>query len=185
MRRHVDGGVLPDRALGARQPPHVKAVELDLLARHGGVDVPFGRGRVGLALVGVAMAGDQRQSLGPGVEPDGDQHPPDPVFGDADPARLVPSQLGADPPGPESGVAEREGDDPLLEVRADLVGASAAGGAHAHSSDASASSQGGRRTHMPEMLARGGEQQRGSSGAPEFSLNLVDPLEVRLQEPAA
>src|SRR5215213_10750643 len=69
-RGDVDRGVLPDAALGARQAPDEKAVELDLLARLGGVDVALGRRRVRPALVGVAVAGDQGQALGARVEAD-------------------------------------------------------------------------------------------------------------------
>jgi len=47
-RRDVDGGVLPDRALGARKPADEEAVELDLLARRRGVDVALGAGRSGV-----------------------------------------------------------------------------------------------------------------------------------------
>jgi len=50
------------------------------------------------------------------------QHPPDPVRGDLQAAPLLPRQLGADPLGTEPRLAEREGDDPLLQMRAELVG---------------------------------------------------------------
>jgi len=66
----VDGGVLPDRALGALKPADEKAVDTDLFARSLGVDVTRRRGRRGDALVGVAVAGDERQALGARVEPD-------------------------------------------------------------------------------------------------------------------
>ena len=67
------------------------------------------------------MAGDQGEALGAGVQVEAPQHRPDAVLGDPDPAPLRPGELGRDPPRPEAGVAEREGDDPELEVRADLV----------------------------------------------------------------
>ena len=52
------------------EAPDVEAVQLDLLARLGGVDVPRGRRDRRTALVGVAVAGDQRQALGARVQPD-------------------------------------------------------------------------------------------------------------------
>ena len=76
----VDGGVLPDGALGSGQASDEEAVELDLLARPLGVDVALWRGRLGLALVGVAVAGDQRQALGAGVEADAAEDAPDTVL---------------------------------------------------------------------------------------------------------
>ena len=63
-RGDVNRGVLPDGALGARQAPDVEAVELDLLARLGGVDVTLRRRQIGLAFVAIAMASDQDQALG-------------------------------------------------------------------------------------------------------------------------
>ena len=74
------------------------------------------------ALVGIAVAGDQREALVAGVQPNAAQHPPDAVLRDPQAAPLLPGQLGANPPGPEARVPERERDDPLLQVRADLVG---------------------------------------------------------------
>ena len=63
----VDRRVLPDGALGARQPAHIEAVELDLLAGLRGLDVQL-RWLLGRsALIGVAVAGHQRQALAPGV----------------------------------------------------------------------------------------------------------------------
>jgi hypothetical protein len=73
------------------------------------------------SLVGVAVARDQRQALATSVEPDPDQHPPDAVLRDANPTPLFPGRLGRDPPRTEAGMAERKGDHPLLQVRADLV----------------------------------------------------------------
>src|SRR6187200_829342 len=70
---HVDGGVLPDGALGAGEAPDVEAVELDLLTGLGGIDVTLGRRRVGAALVGIAVAGDQRETLGTRVQANADQ----------------------------------------------------------------------------------------------------------------
>jgi hypothetical protein len=76
---------------------------------------------VGLALVGVGVAGDQRVALRAGVEVEPLQHLPDAVLGDSDPAPLLAPKLGRDPSRAEARVAEREGEDPVLEVRADLV----------------------------------------------------------------
>jgi hypothetical protein len=50
------------------------------------------------------------------------EHPPDAVLGDEQAAPLLPGPRGADPPRPVAGVPEREGDDPLLQMRSDLVG---------------------------------------------------------------
>jgi hypothetical protein len=84
--------------------------------------VPGGRRRVGLALVGIAVAGDQRRALGARGQPHAAQHAPRAVLGDPDATPLRPRKLGADPPRPVAGVTEREGDDALLEVGPDLVG---------------------------------------------------------------
>ena len=59
--------VLPDGALGPRQPSEVETVQLDLLARPAGVHMALRQRQVGFALVGVAVAGNQRQALGTGV----------------------------------------------------------------------------------------------------------------------
>src|SRR3954452_13869145 len=120
-RGDVDGRVLPDRALGPAQAADVEAVELDLLARLGRVDVTLGRRQIGLALVGIAMPSDQRQALGAGVQAHAAQHAPHPVLANPDPTPLLAGQLGADPTRPIARVPEREGDDPALEVRPDLV----------------------------------------------------------------
>jgi hypothetical protein len=67
------------------------------------------------------VAGDQRQALVAGVEPDALQDPPDAVLGDPDASPLVAAQLGRDPPRAVARVPEREGDHLLLEVGSDLV----------------------------------------------------------------
>src|SRR5262245_8615255 len=73
------------------------------------------------SLVGVGVAGDERQALLAGREAKAPKHEPDPVLGDPDPAPLGPGELAGDPPRPEPGVAEREGEDPVLEVGPRLV----------------------------------------------------------------
>jgi hypothetical protein len=50
-----------------------------------------GGGESGLSLVGIGVAGDERQALGAGVEADPAQDPPHPVLGDPDPAPLLPT----------------------------------------------------------------------------------------------
>src|SRR5215211_2291464 len=79
-RGHVRRGVLPDRALGPREPAEVEAVELDLLTGLRGVDVALWRGLGRPALVGVAVAGDQGQPARAGVQTKALQDPPDPVL---------------------------------------------------------------------------------------------------------
>src|SRR5215207_6917549 len=113
---------MPDGALGPAQAPDEEAVDLDLLAGPGGVDVPLDRRDLGASFVGIAVPGDQRQALVAGVQPDPAQDAPDAVLADPDAAPLLPGQLRADAPRAVAGVPEGEGDDPLLEVRADLVG---------------------------------------------------------------
>src|SRR3954452_24854211 len=93
-RGDVDGRVLPDRALGPAQAADVEAVELDLLARLGRVDVTLGRRQIGLALVRIAMPSDQRQALGAGVQAHAAQHAPHPVLADPDATPLLAGQLG-------------------------------------------------------------------------------------------
>jgi hypothetical protein len=71
---------LPDGALGAGQAADEEAVELDLFAGPGGLDVAlWGRDRR-LAFVGVAVARDQREALGAGVQAHADQDAPDAVL---------------------------------------------------------------------------------------------------------
>src|ERR1700756_2538935 len=81
----------------------------------------LGRWWRGSSLVWVAVAGDQRQPPGPGVQAHSAKDTPDAMLGDPQPAPLLAGELGRDPPGPEPGVRQRERDDPLLQVRADLI----------------------------------------------------------------
>lgn len=64
------------------------------------------RRELGAALVGVGVAGDQRQALGSGVEVEALEHAPDAVLGDPDPTPLLPREFGGDPPGAKAGVPE-------------------------------------------------------------------------------
>jgi len=75
-----------------------------------------------LALIGIGVAGDQGQALGAGVEVEALEHGPDAVLRDSDPAPFLPGEFGGDAPGPESWVPQGEGEHPVLEVGADLVG---------------------------------------------------------------
>jgi hypothetical protein len=79
-RGDVDRGVLPDGPASAGQPANEETVELDLLTGQAGVDVALGRRRVGTALVGIAVARDQRQALAAGVQADADKDAPDTVL---------------------------------------------------------------------------------------------------------
>ena len=74
------------------------------------VDVAL-RAWVARGLVG----GDQGQALEPGVQPVATEDFPDAVGRDDDATPLVAPQLGRHPLGPETGVRDREGEDPLLE----------------------------------------------------------------------
>src|SRR5215211_8373285 len=76
---------------------------------------------LGLALVGVGVTGDQGEALRARRQVKAPQHPPDAVLGDLDPAPLLSPQLGRDPPRPEAGVTEAEGEDPELQMGPDLV----------------------------------------------------------------
>src|SRR5215204_3921454 len=117
----VDRAQLPDRPVGAVQAADEEAVDADQLAGPLGLDVPL---RLGLArwLVGSAVAGDQREPLGARVEAMPAKTAPHPVGGDDQPAPLAPAQLASDPPRPKAGIGEREGDDPLLNQRRELIG---------------------------------------------------------------
>jgi hypothetical protein len=118
----VDRGVLPDRALRPRQATDEKAVDADLLSGPVGIDVPGWWWRRGRALVGVAVPGDQGQALGAGVEPKADEDAPNAVLTDPQAAPFLSGEFGADASGSEAGVRQGEGDDPLFDVRPDLVG---------------------------------------------------------------
>jgi hypothetical protein len=117
----VDRGVLPDRSFRAREPADVEAVKPDQLTRLGRLDMPLWLGLGGLALVDGRVARDQGEPFAPRVQPVPFQHPPDAVRRDPQAAPLLPRQLGADPLRAEPGLAEREGDDPLLQMRPELV----------------------------------------------------------------
>ncbi|MDQ3867507.1 MAG: hypothetical protein M3304_11910 [Actinomycetota bacterium] len=73
-------------------------------------------------LVGGGVAGDEREALGARGEAVAAQAAPDAVVGDAQAAPAGLPELGRDPPGAEAGVAEREGEDRLLEKRRELFG---------------------------------------------------------------
>jgi hypothetical protein len=106
-----------------------KSLRLHLLAGLCGVDVRLGRRAVGFALVGVRVAGDQRAALGARVEHNPLGDPPDAALRSPDPALLSAPSSAEIRLAPKSGVGEREGDQALLQMRADLVRASAGGGA--------------------------------------------------------
>src|SRR4051794_3048669 len=64
----------------------------------------LGRGQIEPALVGIAVAGDQRRALGACVEPDAAQDAPHAVLGDSQAAPLLAGELGADSARPVAGV---------------------------------------------------------------------------------
>ncbi len=68
------------------------------------------------------MAGDGRQAVGARVQAHPDEHAPDAVLADPKATPLLAGQLGRDPAWPEARVRQGERDDPLLDVRSDLVG---------------------------------------------------------------
>src|SRR5207344_3523176 len=111
----------PDLALGAPQATDVEAVDPDQLTGPGDVDVALGAG-IARWLVGRRVAGHQPQALGARVEAVAAEHLPDAVGGDDDGAPLVACQLRGDALGPESGVCDREAEDPLLDHLRQLVG---------------------------------------------------------------
>lgn len=73
------------------------------------------------ALVAGGVARDEAEAAGAGVEAVAAKDAPDTVRRDRHRAPLLARELGADPLGAEAGVGEREGEDPLLEVGAELV----------------------------------------------------------------
>ncbi len=118
----VDGGVLPDPALGACQAADVEAIELDQIARMVGFQVHgFGRARfLGTRRRGVA--GDQGQAPQAGVESMPAQDFEDEVGRDRLPAPFCQPELGGHPPGPQPGVTQGECDDPGFQPWRHLVG---------------------------------------------------------------
>jgi hypothetical protein len=98
-----------------------EAVEAHQLARPFGLDVAWRRG-LARRLVGRAVAGDERQPSRPRREPVPAQAAPDAVVRDEQAAPTRARELGGDPARPQAGVAEREGDDSLLDQRRELVG---------------------------------------------------------------
>ena len=117
----VDGGDLPDRAGGSVQAADEEAVHAHELAGSLRLDVRL-RLRLAGRLGGRAVAGDQGQSLPAGVEPVPNERLVDAVGRHEDAAPLASAELGCDPPWAEARMAEREGDDPLLDERRELVG---------------------------------------------------------------
>ncbi len=72
-------------------------------------------------LVGCPVAAHEREPLGARVEPVSAQAAPDPVGRNDDAAPARPRQLGGDPLRTQTGMGEREGDDPLLDERRQLI----------------------------------------------------------------
>src|SRR5436190_11578139 len=70
---------------------------------------------------GCPVARHEREPLRARVEAVPAQTPPDAVRGYDDPAPTRPRQLRGDPARSEAGMGEREGDDPLLDDRRELV----------------------------------------------------------------
>ena len=100
----------------------MEAVEAHELARV--VDRDVARleraGTLGPGWCGVAR--HQRQAADPAVEAVAAQDPPHAVGADDDAAPALLGERGADPPRPEARVAQGEGEDPLLDELARLVG---------------------------------------------------------------
>ena len=69
-------------------------LQLHFLARVGGLDVALGRRDAGPLLVGVGVAGDERQALWLGVQVVAAKDAPDTVLGDPDPAPFRAPELG-------------------------------------------------------------------------------------------
>ena len=78
-RAHVDGGVLPDRAVHAGEAAHVEAVHLDQLARPISLDVPGWRWWWPLQLGWGGRTGDEAQAGPTGIQALAPQHMPDAV----------------------------------------------------------------------------------------------------------
>ena len=117
----VDGGVLPDGPLGAGKAADEEAAHLHQLAGARYLDVAHGLRRPGRLGRG-GMAGHQGKALGPRAEAMAAQHPPDPVGREPDPYPLLAPQLGGDARRAVARVGKREGQHPLLDHRAGLVG---------------------------------------------------------------
>src|SRR5439155_16502318 len=99
----------------------VEAVEPDQLTRLGRLDMPLRLRICGLALVDGRVARHEREPLATRIQPVPLEHPPDPVGGDPKAAPLLAGELGVDPLRTEPRLAERKGDDPLLQMRPKLV----------------------------------------------------------------
>jgi len=82
--------------------------------------VALGRGDA-RGLVGGGVAGDQAEPLLAGVEAVAAQAAPDAVVGDEEAAPALAAKLGGDAGRTETRMAEREGHDPLLDERGELV----------------------------------------------------------------
>jgi hypothetical protein len=96
----IDGGVLPDHALGPAQAAAGEAVHLHSMARAIGLDVEHRKGLPRLRLWRRGVTGDPTQALGPGVETVAFEHTPDAVAGDPEAAPLGPAELQAQTVGP-------------------------------------------------------------------------------------
>jgi hypothetical protein len=85
------------------------------------LQVPLRRRLGPLRLWWGGVAGDQAVALGTGGQAVAAQDPPHPVGRQDNPAPLGPGELGGDPGRPEAGMAEGEGDHPLLDQDAGLI----------------------------------------------------------------
>src|ERR1700758_312326 len=83
--------------------------------------MPLRLGKLRLALVDGGIASDEAEPPPPRVQPVPAQHPPDPVRRDPESAPLLAGEFGRDPLRAEARMSKREGDDPLLEMRPQLV----------------------------------------------------------------
>jgi hypothetical protein len=99
-RGDVDGGVLPDRALGSTEAADAEAVQLDQLTGMIDLQVPLRRRLGPLRLRRGGIASHQAVALGAGAQAVAAQHPPHPVGRQPDAAPLGSGELGRDPATP-------------------------------------------------------------------------------------
>jgi hypothetical protein len=118
----VDGRVLPDGPLGATEPADAEAIELDQLAGVVDVQVAFRERHRPLRRRWSGIAGDQAVALGPGVQAVATQHPPHPLVDNTIPPHLGRASSAAMRAGPEAGMAQGQGDHPLLDQGAGGIG---------------------------------------------------------------
>ena len=160
--------------------PSVEAVDTDQLAGAGDVDVALWA-RIPRRLVGCGITCEEAEALGAGTEAVAGEHLPNPV-GETTMPPSGTGQLRGDSLGAQAGMAEREGDDPLLDhLRADWASAAPvallAAVSPAHGVDGSLPGVGGRAVH-PEASAGLRDARAGGLGKERLAVAVSENLEL-------